>query len=173
LLTLATAFTACTEGSHQGPADAGGDPRADAVLGDGAAIDAGEGVEVGTDASSGDACMVVRTSTVHSGDLPCPVAAVLMAKCQPCHQRPPLNGAHFSLFSYEDLEQPFGLTGLLRWQRMAQVIEPDGQPHMPPNTPSLMAPQLTEAELATLRGYFAMCAPGLPEGTGCDRPPGE
>jgi hypothetical protein len=161
---LLASLAACSAAPSMSAPDASG-----ADLG---ALDASEDAGA-LDGGGMDGCTVVHTSTVHAGDLPCPVATVLMAKCQPCHQRPPRNGAHFSLFSYEDLIQPFGLTGLLRWQRMAQVIEPDGSPHMPPNIPTLMAPQLTDQELMTLRGYFEACAPPVPEGTGCDRPPGE
>src|SRR5207248_7411483 len=88
-----------------------------------------------------------------AGDLPCDVDMVLMGKCQPCHQTPQKNGAKFPLLTYEDTQQPFG--SRRRWQRMAEVIEPDGVPHMPYKT----APQLTSAELQTLRDWFKACAP--------------
>lgn len=103
------------------------------------------------------------------GDLPCDVGTVLHDKCQPCHQSPPLSGAKFPLLTYEDTQQPFGTTGKLRWQRMAEVIEPGSVPHMPyrsskyPNTP-----QLTDSELQTLRDWFKACAPPVPEKQGCD-----
>jgi hypothetical protein len=165
LAVLLMSRGACTASPSMGVPDASGSVEEASVDG---SEDAGP-----LDGGAMDGCMVVPTSNMHSGDLPCLIAAVLMAKCQPCHQKPPRNGAHFSLLSYEDLVQPFGLTGLLRWQRMAQVIELDGSPHMPPNTPTLMAPQLMDQELMMLRDYFAMCAPPVVEGTGCDRPPGE
>lgn len=99
------------------------------------------------------------------GDLPCDVGQVLKDKCQPCHQTPQRNHAHFPLLTYEDTQQPFGVTpGERRWQRMAQVIEPGTFPHMPFGT----APQLTSAELDTLRSWFRACAPPVPEGQGCD-----
>lgn len=98
------------------------------------------------------------------GDLPCDVGKVLTAKCQPCHQNPPQNHAHFPLLSYEDTQQPFGIGGRRRWQRMAEVIEPGVVPHMPYGS----APQLTQQELTTLREWFHTCAPPVPEGTGCD-----
>lgn len=94
------------------------------------------------------------------GDLPCPVAEVLQAKCQRCHQDPPLNHAPWPLKSFEDTQQPYGTTGKRRYERMAMVIEPDGVPHMPLG----QAPQLTPDELQTLRSWFAACAPPLPEG---------
>lgn len=98
------------------------------------------------------------------GDLPCPVAAVLAARCQPCHQRPPRHHAPWPLLSYENLTQPFGITSLHKWQRMAQVIEPGAQPHMPP----ARQPQLDDQQLELLRVWFRACAPPLLEGTGCD-----
>jgi hypothetical protein len=99
-----------------------------------------------------------------SGDLPCDVAGVLAAKCWPCHQMPPQHHAPFSELTYEDLVMPLGVTGLVRWQRMAEVIEPGNAPHMPPRD----QPQLSDSDFATLRGWFGACAPPLPEGSGCD-----
>lgn len=100
------------------------------------------------------------------GDLPCDVAAVLAAKCQPCHRSPPLNHAPWPLTSYEELSQPWGdfqSTGLLKWQRAAQVTA-GALPHMPP----LDHPQLTDRERATLQAWFTSCARPIPEGSGCD-----
>jgi hypothetical protein len=99
-----------------------------------------------------------------TGDLPCDVARVLQARCWPCHQEPPRNHAPFSELTYEDLQQPFSRTGLTRWQRMSEVIEPGGAPHMPPRD----QPQPTDDELAILRAWFAACAPPAREGDGCD-----
>lgn len=98
-----------------------------------------------------------------TGDFPCNVGAVIKARCQPCHQDPPQNGAHFPLLSYEDTRQPFN-PQRLRFQRMAQVIEPDFLPHMPPHG----ATQPNAAELTTLRAWFAGCALPTSEGKGCD-----
>jgi uncharacterized membrane protein len=97
-----------------------------------------------------------------AGDLPCDVSMVLHDKCQMCHQMPPQGGAHFPLITYEDTQQPLG--SQRRWRRMAEVIEPGAVPHMPYKT----APQLTDAEHATLKAWFAACAPPQPEGKGCD-----
>jgi uncharacterized membrane protein len=108
------------------------------------------------------ACNIAAAPAV--GDLPCDVAAVLQARCQPCHQMPPLHHAPFPELSYEDLMMPYGIAGLVRWQRMAEVIEPGNSPHMPPRD----APQLSDSDFATLRGWFGACAQPLPEGTGCD-----
>jgi hypothetical protein len=113
---------------------------------------------------NGDAGTCDTADAPKSGDLPCDVAAVLRARCQPCHQQPPKNHAPFPELTYEDLQMPFGITGLVRWQRMAEVIEPGNAPHMPPRD----RPQLNPSDFATLRGWFGACAPPLVEGTGCD-----
>lgn len=99
-----------------------------------------------------------------SGDIPCDVGAVLAARCQICHTLPRMNGAPFPLLTYEQLHAQFGTTSLLKWQRMAQVIEPDNLPHMPPAGRT----QLDDTEIGVLRGWFAQCAPPVAEGTGCD-----
>jgi hypothetical protein len=98
------------------------------------------------------------------GDLPCPVAGVLMQKCQPCHQQPPKNNAPWPLLTYEDTHLQYGITTKLRWQRMSEVIEPGNFPHMPPAD----HPQLDGADFAILRDWFQRCAPPDPEGLGCD-----
>jgi uncharacterized membrane protein len=113
--------------------------------------------------AAADAAVASCSAGPASGDFPCDVGAVIKARCQPCHQRPPVNGAHFPLLSYEDTRQPFG-PGTLRFQRMQQVIEPDFLPHMPPHG----AQQPTVQELETLRAWFRSCAPPAAEGLGCD-----
>ena len=102
-------------------------------------------------------------SAIKSGDYPCDVGTVIQNRCQECHQNPPQHGAHFSLLKFEDTQQPY-IAGELRWQRMAQVIEPDTVPHMPYQD----AGQLSTDELKTLRDWFVDCAPPVPEGQGCD-----
>lgn len=99
------------------------------------------------------------------GDYPCDVGKVIQDRCQECHQNPPQHNAHFSLLSFEDTQQPYGPSGELRWQRMAQVIEPDTIPHMPYQD----AGQLTPDELQTLHNWFEACAQPVPEGQGCDK----
>ena len=104
-----------------------------------------------------------------TGDFPIDVGTVIAAKCQTCHTEPKLNGAKFTLLTYEDTQQPFGTTGKLRWQRMAEVIEPTGIPHMPFTSTKLPdTPQLTDDELNILRAWFNACAPPVPEGKGLD-----
>src|SRR5262249_26789485 len=99
-------------------------------------------------------------------DLPCDVANVLKARCQTCHTNPLTGGAKFPLLTYEDTQVPFGTTGRLRWQRMAEVIEPDGLPHMPKDWDT--NGELTALQHDTLRTWFAACAPPVAEGQGCD-----
>ncbi len=113
-------------------------------------------------ADAGPTCDPAATAT--SGDLPEDVNAVLVEKCQACHQSPPKNRAPFPLLSFEDTQLQFGITAKRKWQRMAEVIEPGGAPHMPLST----APQLTDTQLATLRNWFSGCAQPIPEGTGHD-----
>jgi hypothetical protein len=138
----------CSSGSGALAAGSAGAAGAGSVLQD-----------AGLDASAAAKC----SAGPASGDFPCEVGAVIKSRCQPCHQRPPLNGAHFALLSYEDTRQPFG-AGKLRFERMQQVIEPDFLPHMPPHG----AAQPSLAELAILRAWLQSCALPAPEGAGCD-----
>ncbi len=141
LLCAATVYVGCGAGSSSGSTSA-------------------SNLDAGSDAAANAASCPAGPA---SGDFPCDVGAIIAARCQPCHQNPTKNGAHFSLLSYEDTRQPFG-PGTLRFQRMAQVIEPDFLPHMPPHG----QPQPTLAELDTLRAWFRGCALPTSEGKGCD-----
>lgn len=121
------------------------------------------------DADGGDAADAVSSAcdpsqTPSIGDLPDDVSAVLRDKCQSCHSAPPQHHAPFPLVSFEDTQKRFGITTKRRWQRMAEVIEPGGLPHMPYGT----APPLADTQLSTLRLWFAGCATPVPEGTGHD-----
>src|SRR5262245_31654979 len=96
-----------------------------------------------------DAC-----SAPAAGDLPCDVAAVLEI-CQNCHTMPTMRGAPFPFLTYEDTQAIY-FTPMRRWQRMQQVIEPDDPVHMPPRVATDI-PQLTDAQLNTLRAWFRAC----------------
>lgn len=98
-----------------------------------------------------------------SGELPCDVAAVLAAKCATCHAPDELNpsGAPFGLVTYADTQALLGERP--RWQRMREVIQPDGVPHMPWGS----APQLTVEEKQTLDAWFGACAPPRAAGASC------
>lgn len=116
----------------------------------------------GASDTSGDTGECVND--VEQGDLPCDVAAVLKSRCQTCHTDPLVGGAKFPLLTYEDAAALRGMTGIRRWQRMADVIEPEGLPHMPYKD----APQLSPDQLETLRSWLSACAPPVTEGEGCD-----
>jgi hypothetical protein len=134
--------------------DAGGD-----ASDDGASVDeqsAGDSIGASPDACPGPS----------QGDLPCAVAQVLEI-CQNCHQNPPVRGAPFPFLTYEDTQKVY-FGAMLRWQRMAQVIEASDPVHMPPRSATDI-PQLTDDQLQTLRDWFAACTPPLPEGQGCDK----
>ena len=120
--------------------------------------------DAGHDGGRADAGSCADVTRPDAGDLPPAVFLVLHAKCHSCHTDPVMNGAKFPLLAWEDTAKRFGITDSLRWQRMADVIEPGGLPHMPYQS----APQLTAEELGTLRDWFAGCARPFPEGEGCD-----
>lgn len=118
----------------------------------------------GSDGSPNAAPACDPAATPVTGDLPDAVNAVLVDKCQACHTSPPKNHAPWALLSFEETQVRYGITDKKRWQRMAEVIEPGGSPHMPFGD----APQLTPDQLTTLRSWFAGCAMPIAEGTGHD-----
>lgn len=118
------------------------------------AQDSGEGA-----GGQGQACLPNEPS----GELPCDVSAVLAAKCATCHAPNKLtySGAAFALVTYADTQAPFDERP--RWQRMREVIQPDGVPHMPWGS----APPLTASETQVLEDWFEACAPPRPAGVSC------
>ncbi len=152
-----------TEGCLAGPCTALGSGGSSSV---GAGMSATNGTggassTTGTGGTGGtaDTCPPVA----QSGDFPCDVFAVVHQRCNPCHQMPPSNGAPFPLLTYEDTQQVY-VPGKLVFQQMYDQIQPGAQPRMP------LGGQLTDAEMATLGGWLAMCAPPVPAGTGCGCP---
>ena len=99
------------------------------------------------------------TGTPDVGDFPCDVFALLQTHCQTCHQAPPLNGAPFSLLTYEDTRQPFGSTGKQRWQRMAEVIETGFMP---------LGQMIPAADKDAFLAWLNACAVPAPDGMGCE-----
>jgi hypothetical protein len=102
-----------------------------------------------------------------TGAFPPDVAAVLHAKCQTCHSRPPVNHAPFPLVTYEDTLKTNTLEpypGVPIWRVMHQVIQTDGVPHMPFGN----APQLTSSEFRTLDGWLVGCATPVADGSDDD-----
>lgn len=104
-----------------------------------------------------------------TGDIPCDVFKIIHGTCDRCHQDPPLIGAPFPLLTYEDTQMPYGTDGKLRYQRMREVIQPAGSPHMPFQSTTIVVPPLTASELATLDGWLA-CPMPTPQGQGCECP---
>jgi hypothetical protein len=104
-----------------------------------------------------------------TGDFPCDVFKVIHGTCNRCHQDPPLIGAPFPLLTYEDTQMPYDTHGKLRYQRMREVIQPDGSPHMPFMSTKIVVPELTAAELATLDAWLA-CPTPTAQGQGCECP---
>jgi hypothetical protein len=104
-----------------------------------------------------------------SGDIPCDVFKIIHGTCNRCHIDPPLLGAPFPLLTYEDTQMPYDTHGKLRYQRMREVIQPDGSPHMPLQSTKIVVPPLTDAELATLDAWLA-CPTPTAQGQGCECP---
>ena len=64
---------------------------------------------------------------------------------------------------------PFDTHGKLNYQRMREVIQPDGSPHMPYKSSTIVVPALTAEELAMLDAWLA-CPTPTAEGQGCECP---
>ena len=96
-----------------------------------------------------------------TGDIPCDVFEVIHRECHHCHTDPPLDGVPFPLLTYEDMQKPYGDMSK-RYQRMNQVIRPNGFPPMPPDDP------LDAKDLAVLTGWLDACAKPTGEGEGCE-----
>jgi hypothetical protein len=90
-----------------------------------------------------------------AGTIPADVNAILVSRCQPCHQMPPLNGAPFPLITFEDVHAPFVGTPTPIYEEMYIHIQPNGNPRMPFGN----APQLSADQLATLSSWLLSCAP--------------
>jgi len=98
-------------------------------------------------------------NTSPTGDFPCEVFAALQTNCHTCHQSPPLNGAPFSLLTYEDTQQPFGTLGQLRWQRMLEVVDSGFMP---------LGKTITPADKQVLLDWLNGCAQPAATGMGCE-----
>lgn len=109
--------------------------------------------------TSGDGSGSVCPPGPATGDVPCDVFEVIHRACHRCHTDPPIN-APFPLLTYEDMQQPYGVASK-RYQRMNQVIRPDGIPRMPPDG------ALSAKDFAVLSGWLDACAMPTKEGEGC------
>jgi uncharacterized membrane protein len=114
-----------------------------------------------SNASSGSSSPDASTSNADSGATTnpdwCAVQPILGLKCQRCHSAPPVEGAPFSLLTYDDT-QVRDSQGKARYERMASVIDSG---YMPPQFIVLDPPvqPLTETERATLLAWCSLGAP--------------
>lgn len=108
-----------------------------------------------SDAGDGPMCM----DTTDVGDMPCDIFMLIQTHCQTCHTMPTMNGAPFPLLTYEDTQQPFGMAGLQRWQRMAEVITTGFMP---------IGKTLPDADKQALLDWLDNCATPVAEGMGCE-----
>jgi hypothetical protein len=104
-----------------------------------------------------------------TGDIPCEVFKVIHGVCNRCHQDPPLAGSPWPLLTYEDTQIPYDTEGTLRYQRMKEVIQPSGSPHMPFASNIIIVPPLTDDQFATLDAWLA-CPTPTAQGQGCECP---
>ncbi len=108
----------------------------------------------GAGGAGGSSC----ESTPATGDFPCDVFTVLQNNCHSCHQAPPLNGAPYSLLTYEDTREIITTTMLPRWKRMGETVESGFMP---------LGKAIPEADKQLLLDWVAGCA--LPAETmGCE-----
>jgi hypothetical protein len=96
----------------------------------------------------------------------CEALAVVRAKCQRCHTRPPKNGAPVPFLTYDDFQAPYGSSGSTYAEVATRAVELDVMPYVVLNEPptSLMPPvqALTSEEKATLLSWLKQGA--MPEG---------
>jgi hypothetical protein len=100
----------------------------------------------------------------------CEALTVIRAKCQRCHQQPPLNGAPVPFLTYDDTQAPYGSSEFKYFEVMLPAVEEGRMPYVALNSPptSIMPPvePLTDEEKATLVGWLMQGA--RPEGgTAC------
>lgn len=156
--TLFTAFTGCTADLTEGCLDGKCPPSTTASSSSSSSSGTGGG-------DAGVTCGPLPAT----GDIPCDVFKIIHGTCDRCHQDPPLIGAPFPLLTYEDTQVPYDTHGKLNYQRMREVIQPAGSPHMPYKSVNIVVPELTPAEFATLDAWLA-CPTPTAQGQGCECP---
>lgn len=87
--------------------------------------------------------------------LPCDVQAVLRARCQTCHGRPPVSGALVPLLSYADLTAPSLLEPAITVAASSVKRMKDSALPMPPAP----APHVSSEELAAFEAWLAQGTP--------------
>jgi hypothetical protein len=151
LASLVLAVAACSGGSPASPVDA---PPTETASEDASLSSASSSAMDSSSAPSDAAPFANCGTSPATGSIPADVLAVMSAKCQPCHQNPPLHNAPFPLLTYADVHSLFAET-IPKYQEMHALIQPSGSPHMPFGT----APQLTATEFTTLDDWLLACAP--------------
>ena len=81
--------------------------------------------EAGPD--DGDAGCSLPPPDTGGAEIPCDVQAVLEAKCQRCHQSPPLNGAPFPLLAWQNTQGNYFDKPI--YVRMHDAVESDLMPY--------------------------------------------
>jgi hypothetical protein len=125
------------------------------------------------DGSAGETSVGVAGSGGTSAEsIPfCDALAVIRAKCQRCHQAPPLHGAPVPFLTYADTQAPYGTSEFKYTDVMLPAVEAGRMPSLELNGPptNLMPPvePLTAVEKETLVGWLRQG--GLPQG-GTDCP---
>ncbi|HMJ13370.1 MAG TPA: hypothetical protein VK524_18250 [Polyangiaceae bacterium] len=122
LLAACALLASCTEQDYENNMGRVGDsvPNFDASLADAGVDDAAD------DASDAAEAAAPVAWCARSADEPS--AYKVMAVCRRCHQNPPLNFAPFSLLTWDDTQQPYGISGRLRYERMFEVVGDDIMP---------------------------------------------
>lgn len=113
----------------------------------------------GTGGAGGMMC----TGDPQSGDIPCDVNAILVAKCQNCHEAEHLNGAPIDLFACERFHEIDCDDQKTRFQKTRDYVASDFMP---------IGDDLTADEKQTLLDWLDACAPCEATGTACGAPPG-
>jgi hypothetical protein len=125
-----------------------GSTAAEAGAGDGAgaAASAGSGGAAGALGAAGAAGAGAFGGARPVNGLPCEVQAVLKARCQPCHQDPPLNGAPMRLLTWSDV---YGKADEMYAKLSADEMPPPG------------APDLSRDQASTLFTYLSLGTPAV------------
>jgi hypothetical protein len=101
-------------------------------------------------------CSTVPTT----GQFPCDVFDVLVARCHQCHTDPPNPGVPFPLVQFEKTREIYANKPI--WVKMDGAINTGFMP--------FSLPDLVGFELETMNAWFAACAPPVPDGMGCESP---
>lgn len=103
-------------------------------------------------------------SDPQTGDIPCDVHAILVAKCQTCHNADHLNGAPIDLLACERFHEIDCDNQMLRVDKARDYVESGFMP---------IGPDLTAEEKQTLLDWLSACAPCETAGSACGDAPGD